>query len=234
MKDLLTKSIERFRGTVNLLVVDDDLHILSALETIFMSPVFTKTMIKSYDDAVMAMRPENKAWHCWVLDIDLGENRSGIDLMKAGHWFPFVIIMSGLQSMCVAAEAVNEGAMAVFDKSPDFFQPLFDETCRTAVLGYLLGGKHSQYLATYRLLGASFIKTPEEWAEKACVTLRQLHRICELHPCGTPKTTMSLFYTLYMLLLKGRPPFTDALPQVFRPEDAGHIKECIGYTLRKN
>jgi hypothetical protein len=233
MKELLTKSLDRFRGSVNLLVVDDDIHILGSLEATFSSPVFKKTMIDSYGHAVDAVRP-GAVWHCWVLDIDLGENKSGIDLMKAGPLFPFVIILSGLQSMRVASEAVKGGAMAVFDKNPEFMEGFYNETCRTAALGYVLGGKHSQYLDTYKLLGASIIRTPEAWAEQACVTLRQLHRICELHPFGTPRATMSTFYSLYTLLLKRRLPFTDALPPVFKPEDAGYIRECIAYTLRKN
>lgn len=232
MNELLTKALDRFCNTINLLVVDDNLHILSSIERTFGSPVFSKTMIGSYDDALNLVRSGSN-WHCWILDLDLGENHSGIDLMKAGAKFPFVIIMSGLQSMQMAAEAVNQGAMAVFDKNPDFFQQLYDETCRTAALGYVLGGKHSQYLDTYRLLGASTVKTPEEWAEKACVTLRQLHRICDLHPIGTPKATLSMFYTMYTLLFKGQSPFADLLPPVFKMEDEGYIKECVSYTLRK-
>lgn len=233
MKELLTKSLDRFRGAVNLLVVDDDIHILGSLETTFSSPVFKKTMMESYDHAVDAVRP-GAMWHCWVLDIDLGENKTGIDLMKAGPGFPFVIILSGLQSMRVASEAVKGGAMAVFDKNPDFMERFYDETCRTAALGYVLGGKQSQYLDTYKLLGASIVRTPEAWAEQACVTLRQLHRICELHPFGTPKATLSMYYTLYALLLKGRPPFTDAPPKGIGEENAGYVSECISYTLRKN
>lgn len=232
MNELLIKALDRFRDTVNLLVVDDNRHILSSIERTFGSPVFRKTMIESYDDAVNFIKSGSN-WHCWILDIDLGENHSGIDLMKAWPRFPFVIIMSGLQSMHAAAEAVNHGAMAVFDKNPDFFQRIYDETCRTATLGFVLGGKHSQYLDTYRLLGTSLVKTPEAWAEKACVTLRQLHRICDLHPIGTPKATLSMFYTLYTLLFKGQLPFADLLPPMFKQEDTGYIKDCISYSLRK-
>lgn len=232
MHELLTQALDRFRGEVKLLIADDDLHVLNSMECTFASPAFKKTMVESYEDAVKVIGP-GAPWHCWLLDVDLGENRTGIDIMKGSPNFPFVIILSGLQSMRVAAEAVNQGAMAVFDKNPDFFQSIFNETCRTAALGYVLGGKHTQYLPAYRLLCTNLIRTPEEWADKACVSVRQLHRICEVHPVATPRATLSLFYALSALLLKGREPFTGAMPAGMKEDDAEFIAKCIEHTLRK-
>lgn len=233
MHELLAMALKRFIGSVNLLVADDDLHVLSAMKYTFSSPAFNLTMAESYDEAV-ALIGKGAPWHCWVLDIDLGENRTGIDILKGKPNFPFVLILSGLQSMRIAAEAVNLGAMAVFDKNPDFFQSIFNETCRTAALGYVLGGKQTQYLPVYRLLCTSIIQTPEEWAEKACVSLRQIQRICEVHPVTTPRATLSLFYTVYALLLKGREPFTNAMPTGMKEDDAGYIAKCIENTLLKS
>jgi hypothetical protein len=234
MKELILKAQEHFRNKVNLLLVDDDRHILSSLERNFTSPAFKVAAIDTYNDAQQAVGRKNRdPWHCWVLDVDLGEGKTGIDVMKADSRFPFVLILSGLQSMRVASEAVKQGALAVFDKDPDSLERLYNETCKIAALGYLLGGTHTQYLSTYRLLCDAVLTTPEQWAEKACVSLRQLHRICDIHPVTTPRSTLALYYALYLLLWKGKEHISDALPPGIKPGQIEYFSYCIEYCLKK-
>ena len=232
MDELLCKALNHFRGKINLLVVDDDLHILNSLERTFDSPAFNITTIDSYSEAIKITQSRNCSWHCWILDIDLGENRTGIEIMNANTRFPFVIILSGLQSMRVAAEAVNCGAMAVFDKNPVFFRQLYTETCEIAALGYVLGGKQTQYLSLYRLLCKSFIKTPEEWACKACISLRQLHRICEIHSIPTPRATLAQYYSIYTLLINGKLPSHDSQIEETLLGNNEYINDCLLYMLK--
>ena len=234
MNELLLQALDLFRNKVNLLLVDDDRHILKSLERNFASPAFKVTSIDTYGDALHALRRNDAdPWHCWILDIDLGEGKTGIDIMNAENRFPFVLILSGLQSMRVSAEAVKQGALAVFDKDPDSLERLYDETCKIAALGYVLGGKNTQYLPTYRLLFTSVITTPEEWAEKACISLRQLHRICDIHPVNSPRSTLALYYSLYLLLWKGKEPFSDTLPPGITTGQGEYFADCLEYCAKK-
>jgi ActR/RegA family two-component response regulator len=234
MKDLLNQALALFTAKVNLLLVDDDRLILNSLRRNFISPALNITAIDTFSDAVRAVGSSRVTWHCWVLDIDLGAEKTGIDIMKAAPNYPFVLILSGLQSMGIASQAIKQGALHVFDKDPASFDRLYDEVCKTAALGYVLGGKNTQYLPVYRLLYGSVITTPDEWAEKACVTLRQLHRICEVHPITSPRTTLAHYYALYTMLWKGAQPFDNALPPGIEERNREYTAECIIYTLRKS
>ena len=227
MRNLQTLS--RFHSKVHLLIVDDDYHILKSLENNFTSPLFKISCSDTYNEALSLTLNRDITWHCWILDIDLGENRSGLEIMKCSPQFPFVIVLSGLQSMNTAAEAVRQGALTVFDKTPDTLEKLYDATCRIAALGYLLGGKPTQYLPVYRLLTGNIITSIEEWAEKADLSLRQLHRITRMHQVDTPKASLSLYYGLYYQLFKGysrdsgkTPPGADSSHELF-------FSSCLTY-----
>ena len=179
-----------------------------------------------------AIVDNHASWHCWVLDIDLSGNHTCLEIMNRFPRFPFVIVLSGLQSMHRAAEAIQKGAFDVFDKDPESFERFYDETCKTAALGFLLGGKQTQYLPLYRLLCKSVITSIEAWAEHACVSVRQLHRITELHPVNTPKASLALYYGMYYLLYKGMPPFDETFPRDCFPENANFFEECLAYCSR--
>jgi hypothetical protein len=228
MPDLISP-LPQFHSKINLLIVDDDRHILKSLENNFTSPLFKITCIDAYNDAIISTRNQNISWHCWIIDIDLGENRSGLDIMKAYPQFPFVIVLSGLQSMHIAAEAVKQGALAVFDKDPDTLEKLYDDTCKIAALGYLLGGKRTHYLSVYRLLTQSIITSIEEWAEIACVSPRQLHRITEVHQVDTPKASLALFYGLYYQLFKGHSLKSKKQPPGIEPAHIEYFSSCLAY-----
>ena len=219
----------RFKSKVNLLVVDDDRYILKSLEKKFASPLFKISCIDTYEGALSSARDQRVSWHCWILDIDLGKNKSGLDVMKAFPHFPFVVILSGLQSMSIAAEAVSQGAMAVFDKVPNALERMYDETCKIASLGFLLGGKQTQYLPVYRILTKSIITSIEQWAQKAFISERQLHRIIEMHPVDTPKASLSLYYGLYYLLFKGLSLTSKIQPPQTTPDHLDFFSNCLAY-----
>jgi CheY-like chemotaxis protein len=227
--EILASVQSHFRNKVNLFLADDDRHVLKSLETCFSSPLFKTTCADSFQEALTKITAPSPPWHCWILDIDLGENRSGLELMKSMPHFPFIIVLSGLRSMRIAAEAVKQGALAVFDKDPDALERLYDETCKIAALGYLLGGKQTQYLPVYRLLANSLISSIEEWAEKACLSLRQLHRIAEMHPVNTPKASLSLFYGIYYLLFIGHSMTTRKIPPGIGPGNFDFFSHCLEY-----
>jgi hypothetical protein len=232
MKDSLAQLGNLLAGKVRLLLADDDPAIIRSLRSLFSSPVFEINSAASFAEAEKLLRDPSKRWHGWLLDIDLGQGRTGLDIMKLNEGFPFVIILSGLRSMTLAGSAIRQGAMMVFDKSGSL-KELHDQTCRTAALGYILDGKPSQYLPIFKLLCQSTITTPEEWAEKACIGDRQLRRICDLHPIGATRVTLAFYYSIYCLLWKGAAPFDDTLPPAIKEKDAAFLKECCAYTLKK-
>ncbi len=215
--------------TINLLIVDDDRHILKSLENNFSSPLFKITCIDSICDALSATRDQTREWHCWILDIDLGENRSGLEIMQASPHYTFVLVLSGLQSMKIAAEAMEQGALAVYDKDPDSLERLYDKTCRIAALGKLLGGKPTQYLPVYLLLTDSIITSVEEWADKAHLSLRQLQRITGMHPVDTPKASLSLYCSLYYRLFQGNSTESRKLPPGCTQTESDFFMKCLKY-----
>ncbi len=199
--DLILQGISRF--PVGLLVVDDDPPVVRSLRSVFSCPAFEITSAESYESACEQITSNSDNWHCWIVDIDLGSSRNGIDIISRFLNFPFIVVLSGLQSMQLASEAIQKGAMHVLDKSPDLLDRLHDTVCKTCALSHVLGRKQSKYLPTYRLLEKSVIKSPEEWAEQACVSIRQLHRICDLHAVSGIRATLSAFYGMYYLLCEG-------------------------------
>jgi ActR/RegA family two-component response regulator len=133
MGAVLSQLTDLFKGKVNQLIVDDDRHVLKTLGCYFSSAAFKVTFLDNFTYAMAAVA--TGTWHCWLLDIDLGDGRTGLEIMHAQPSFPFIIVLSGLQSMRVASEAVRQGAMEVFDKDPHVFDRLFDATCRTVACG---------------------------------------------------------------------------------------------------
>ncbi|MBD3345036.1 MAG: response regulator [Chitinivibrionales bacterium] len=202
IQDLVKRLSEYFAAKINILLVDDMPLVIDFYRSAFDSPLINLSTASSLDEAYALIRSAEQPWHCWLLDIDLGKGQNSIEIIRNYPDFPFVLILSGLQSMSVAAEAVKCGAMDVFDKSPEIVPKLVSEVCGIAALGYILGGKKTQYLDTYMLLYKEVILGLEMWAQKACITDRQLRRICALHPFANPSTIRPLYYSLYYVLCK--------------------------------
>jgi len=185
----------------------------------------------------IAMARRKAPWHCWILDLDMGKGSIGLDLLRRIVNFPFVIVLSGLRSMTLASDCIREGALSVFDKDPESIGLLCDHVCKVSALGYLLNGNKTQYFPTYKLLMGNEISTPQQWADRACLTLRQLFRICRLHPVRSPRHSICLYRTLYYLTAH-LPDAAGQSPQdLLSVHDATPIEEyrtCIDYVTRKN
>jgi ActR/RegA family two-component response regulator len=189
-----------FKKKINLLIVDDDRHVIDSLADVFTSPLFTIKTVASLDEAYGAIGALPHLWHCWIVDIDLGQGASGLELLKRYPQFPFSVMLSGLRSMALAADAIKLGARGVMDKDPSQIDRFYDEVCKTAALGYVLKGKSTPHLDLFLLLQDPEVISIEQWAEKASIPLRQLQRVCETHSSLTPRLALALFRTVYYLL----------------------------------
>lgn len=187
------------KQSINLLVVDDYPVICNAIVDLFSSPLFNTSTAASAREA-RALIAQKKTWHCWVLDISLEEEYSGINLLADYPQYPFVIMLSGMRSMSIASRAMQLGAYKVFDKDPQFLPVLHADVCRLAALSYVLRGSGTKYLSLFSLLAQMNIDSAETWAKRACMTVRQLERICSLHSHLTPRFIIPFYYTLQHLL----------------------------------
>ncbi len=199
--------LKLFRSKINLLIVDDDPVVLDSIKFLFSSPLFNIMTGSDLKQALEIINSAQKPWHCWILDIALDEEDDGFKILRQYPQFPFSVMLSGLRSMTTATQAMQNGAMKVFDKDPHSISLLHDEVCKIASLGFVLNGKGTQYLKHYTLIKENIFATPKDWAVSACITVRQLERICSMHSPLTPKYVLSLFYTLYGIL-KGE--YTDS------------------------
>ena len=192
------------KNSINLLIVDDFPQMRNAIVELFPSPLFTIHTASSAEEAREVIAG-TETWHSWVLDISLEEKYSGIDLLAENPHYPFVVILSGLRSMSVASRAKELGAYKVYDKEPSLLPELHKDLCKLAALSYILNGSNTKYLPLFSLLGQNTIESPDAWASCACITIRQLERICSIHSHLTPRFLLPLYYTLELLLHEERP-----------------------------
>jgi ActR/RegA family two-component response regulator len=195
-----TDAITLFSGKVKLLILDDDISLCKSLSGIFVSPLFNISTATDLDQAFTAIGKPSNQWHCWIVDVDLGNGQNGLEIFKQRPKFPFAIVLSGLRSMGIASDAMKLGARIVLDKNPDSFDKLYDEVCKNGALGFVLGGKSTPQINTFLHLQEAAITTVDEWASKACVPVRHLQRICQLHQSLTPRYALALYRTIYFLL----------------------------------
>ncbi len=195
---------EAFEKKINLLLVDDDKDSLNLLENMFSSPLFNIKKVSAFKPALNTIDKSNMFWHCWIVDIALGEYNEGLKLLKRYQKFPFTIVFSGIGSMTVASEAMHLGAMNVFDKKQQYINSFFEEVCKVAALGFILKGKQTKYLSYFLHLKETNFLNREKWAKRACVSMRQLERVCSMHSILTTRCLLSFYYSLYFLLLNGK------------------------------
>lgn len=189
-----------FKKKVNLLIVDDDCNVINSLVDVFVSPLFNIKTVASLDEAYNVIGACPDRWHCWIIDIHLDQGGSGLELLRRYPQFPFSVMLSGLRSMTLAADAMKLGARCVMDKDAALLDRFYDEVCKTAGLGYVLKGKPTPHLDLFLLLQDPEVVTIEQWAEKASIQHRQLQRMCKIHSSLTPHLALALYRTVYYLL----------------------------------
>jgi ActR/RegA family two-component response regulator len=195
----ISEAEDIFRRKVKLLIVDDDALLCKSLAGIFVSQLFCISTATSLEDAYKIIGNSPERWHCWIVDVDLGHNRNGLDLLRRFPQFPFSIILSGLRSMSAAAEAMSLGARTVVDKNPEYLDKLYDEVCKTAAIGFVLNGRNTPHLNLFLPLQDAPTISIEEWAEKTNMEMRKLQRLCEPYNI-TPRYGLSLYKAIYYLL----------------------------------
>jgi hypothetical protein len=197
------ETVSRFlMGSMNLLIVEDEAIILSTLADIFSSPFFNIYKASSIAEAEKTIGLCRGKWHCWIIDLSIdGKQDAGLALIEAHGPFAFAVIYSGMRSMESAANAIKKGAVAVIDKGGSGTLKLVKEVCALAPLALLCRGKLCKDKEILFLLKDKSIKGPKEWAENACVSLRQLENISELQTKMPPSFAIPLYYGLRHLLL---------------------------------
>lgn len=190
-------------GKINLLIIDDDKFIIDSMSELFSSELFNITCCSNFSHANELMSNKKRCWHTWLVDLAIEHEGDGIELLSKWNYFPYSIVLSGLGSMGMAVKAMQAGALGVFDKNPATLEQLHRTVCATASLGFLLQGKQTQYMPVFSLLINQNIDSTETWANSACITNRQLERICKLHTQLTPRFFRPVYYALWYTLMNG-------------------------------
>jgi DNA-binding NarL/FixJ family response regulator len=195
---------QKMEKRINLLIVDDFPLIRNALIELFASPLFN-TVLASSEKEAREIIPAVATWHAWILDIAMENDESGLKLLADNQHFPFIIMLSGIRSMNVSSRAMQLGAYKVFDKDPSLLSDMHDDVCSMAALAYILKGAGTKYFSLFKLLLNKKIAGAEAWAQAACLTKRQLERVCSLHLDLTPRFIVPLYHTIRFLLQHDSP-----------------------------
>lgn len=217
-------------GKINLLIVEDDETLLSALAGIFSGSCMAVVQAATIDEARSAIARPGTPWHCWIIDLRLeGKKNAGLALIEERNDFPFAIVYSGIGSMESASHAIRIGAEAVIDKGCGSIAKLVKEVCGLAPLAVLCRGKISKSKEVLFLLKNHTIRDPQEWAEKSGMSLRQIENISSLHAGMPPSLVIPFYYGLRHLLatdISGKEPEVDKEELTFR-------KSCVDF-IRNN
>lgn len=219
---------------ISILLVDDESGQRDLIQTILDSSLIKITPASSLNEARKIIRGSTAPWNCWIIDLNLGRNQSGLSLLEESNSFPFIIVMSGLGSMQISCEATKKGALEVFDKKPqNLLTEFVDKAYRVASLGYLLNGKRTDYLATFLCLKDSVLHTAPEWADKACISIRYLEKLCNLHVGLAPRYALPYFYalccSLYTETTFGAKKFAQPWMARFEPQHHEFLQSCIDF-----
>jgi ActR/RegA family two-component response regulator len=190
-----------FSKRINLLIVEDEPEILSWLGEIFLIPSINVAIAQTVDEARCLMDSANIKWHCWIIDMSLGDRKNaGLELIESHNHFPFSIVYSGIQSMECASRATKIGAAAVIDKGNKSIEKLIDAVCRIVPLAFILKKAAYKNKDVLFLLQDHVFLQPQEWADKAGISVRHLQRICALHDNIQPSFIIPFYYGMRLFL----------------------------------
>jgi hypothetical protein len=227
MKSSRPGTVAKFlSGKINLLIVEDDETLLSALTGIFSVSSMAVVQATTIDEARSAISRPGTSWHCWIIDLCLGgKKNAGMALIEEHNDFPFAIVYSGIGSMESASHAVRMGAEAVIDKGCGSIAKLVREVCGLAPLAVLCNGKIHKSKEVLFLLKNHTIGDPKEWAEKSGMSLRQIENISSLHTGMPPSLALPFYYGLRHLLvtdMSGKEPAA-------KKEELTFYKNCVDF-----
>jgi hypothetical protein len=223
-------AVQFLSNRINLIIIEDEASLLSMLKETFSHPYLKVAHASSMKEAKKAISRSGAVWHCWIVDMCLGEiENAGTALIEKYDNFPFAIVYSGLGSMEGAAGAVRKGAAAVIDKGADTLEKLIWEACGLMPLGVLCKGVIRKKKEILFLFREHTIRNPAEWADKAGISLRQVENI-SLAATGIPPTYVVPFYYGLRYLLA-----TDlgAEKRFIAAKDSIFYRDCVEF-LWKN
>jgi hypothetical protein len=224
-----TAPLKFLSGRINLLIVEDEESLLSMLRETFVIPYVNVVSASSMKEAMNTIGRPGAVWHCWVVDMCLGEKENGgTALIEEHDNFPFAIVYSGLGSMESAADAIRKGAAAVIDKGADTLEKLVWEACGLMPLGVLCKGVIRNKKDLLFLFREHIIRNPAEWADKAGISLRQIENI-SLAAAGIPPSyVVPFYYGLRYLLATG----LGVEKKFIAPEESVFYRNCVEYLLK--
>lgn len=216
------------RERINLLIVEDNEMMANSLLNLFSSPIFKPVIATSTIEAKNLL--QQRSWHCWILDVALEEKESGLQLISENPNYPYIIVLSGIKSMNIASKAMRLGAFKVYDKKPSMLKDLYEDVCTLSSLSFLLNCKGTKYFSLFLILSQMIIKTAEEWANQAYITVRQLERICVSNSNIKPKDVLPLFYTFKIILMLDS---TNSIEQLFPAKEfKKYITHCVDIVIK--
>jgi ActR/RegA family two-component response regulator len=193
-----------FSKKINILVIDDDTEICEILvNDVFHSPLLNLVYVKTLKDALVQISDTKVNWHCWIIDVNLKEQKDGSTLLDLFPKFDYAIIFSGSSTLETASSALKKGAISAFSKDPAFLfysDAFYNEVCKVSALSIMLKGAHNEHHQVFHQLFTNSITTVEEWARCSNLSLRQLQRICELYFPFAPRMVLPLYHSLYYLI----------------------------------
>jgi len=221
-----------FANKINILIAEDRPDQLLLYSVLFDSPLFCIQTCDSFTNFTQIVSKKALIpWHCWICDIDLGSDKTALDLLHI-YRFPYIILISALQSMEIASQALQLGGIAVFDKNPDSIDRMYDKVCSLVALTFLLNGKPTDYLSQFLILTENVVVSKEQWCTLSCLGLRQLENICKLYSGLSPKKFLMAYHVLYLLLVQEQSQLCSQRLRNYLSEP-DLVAQAINYVIKK-
>jgi|GEM_PF-5515770 hypothetical protein len=213
-------------GRIHVLIVEDEQSLRTMLVDVFSTPCTSVSTAATIVEAENVIARHSGAWHCWIVDLCLGQKKdAGMALIEKHGNFPFAIVYSGMGSMESASHATQLGAQAVIDKGFGSTGKLLTEVCGMAPVAVLCKGTAVKSKDVLFLLKSRCIREPREWADAAGITLRQLQNIATIQTGLPPSQAIPFYYGLRRVLCAclgaGMPPLENC--------DEAFLRDCVHF-----
>lgn len=161
--------LERIRNRVNIMIVEDHKELLEKYEALLASsPALRVSTARSIDEARELTRSGRRKWHCWLLDLFLGDGEMATGLLPRYSNYPYVVAMNAQSSPQDTSEAMRLGALYVMDKTEARMADVAEMVCRVSALGVLLKGEPTHRREVFEpLIYERCITSVEQWHKHA-------------------------------------------------------------------